>query len=453
MSKDIDSIKKIDPKDLEKSREILLRYINEQDKNSKGLAVKEQYKKSIVKVDGVLSKEEKENINRKLERQKEIFRKKEQEKHREYTEMERKVKNEKMKELIKKQENDRKKIIEEEEKKIREEKNVLKQKREKAREVCQLEKIKLKTEIDRQKQLAIEQAEEEWKKNIEIKERLRIEVERKRETDRRKNKIKRAKKIKALKFEIKNWVTGISFLVVEFIRKKKKLIFKFIVLFAVSLAVLYLFFSLLLIVFKIDNGYTRGIASRIFVPAIISNIGLVEFYDYIDFTKKIKNEYPDYTVEDGDKKIVEELITNELVKKYRLVTITAAENQLKQVLNINFLIDKDYNQVGLARINDIEKKINSGETIEDVKKYADSFNYDSYLSGDDVSKKFGETVFNLKVGQFSKILVKDDGYYIVYKYDQRDDILGLKFVFVKGINFDDYIINQARTTKLFHLVK
>jgi len=210
--------------------------------------------------------------------------------------------------------------------------------------------------------------------------------------------------------------------------------------------VFYLLFNLSLLLFRVDNSCFRAVAKRIFVPAVISNAGTMSFYDYIDNTN-----YLAFQGEERDIKIFVDLISQGLAKKYCLTKIS--DEKLMAVLNNKFLADKDYNQVGLARINDIRKKLASGQTIDQVKKYADSFSYGEYLNQNDILQKFGREALNLAVGQASDIIIKDGGYYILFKYGERDNFSGIRFVFIEGMGFSEYLSEQFKNYWSLNLVK
>ena len=509
MNKDVDSIKKINSEELKKSRNVLLKYIGEQDKTRKNLLSKDSQKKLISKVDGVLSKEEKEKMKTELKRQEKIIEKEKQKKLQEEKALNERAEKERIKEAIEKQRDARKKILDEENKRHQEEKEVIERKKEeiekaqktrileeklkneedkkikkekqarkkerekreeerikeelkkrereeeekrlKKREDLKLGKIKLKVGIARQKQLAKEQLEREKKEKTEIEVGIKIEAMKKKTKDRRRNKNRRIRKLKALKLNIKNWVTTTLFYGIRFLYKAKKFFFKFLIMILIIFIFLYFILFSLLIIFKIDNKCLRKINDYIFIPAIVSNVGSVDFYDYIDYVKEYDNQYSQFASEVMDNKMIKDLIIKEFTEKYFLTKIS--QKPLEQILNSNFLMDEDYNQIGIARINDMRKKMQLGQTIDEVKKYADSSSYGDYLNENDILERFGRVALGLEVNQISEVIIKDNGYYILFKYGQRENSSGLRFIFVKGLSFNEYIDNQIRNAKIFSLVK
>jgi hypothetical protein len=70
------------------------------------------------------------------------------------------------------------------------------------------------------------------------------------------------------------------------IKSSGKISFYMILLFTLLFMIFYLTFALILINFNLDNKLTRKISSYLPVPAIISNIGIIEYYDYRDVLKQ-----------------------------------------------------------------------------------------------------------------------------------------------------------------------
>jgi len=139
-------------------------------------------------------------------------------------------------------------------------------------------------------------------------------------------------------------------------------------------------------------------------------------------------------------------ITRALKEKYGLRFDTAEEN-----LAVKFVIDKDFNKIGLSRINKINELLKGGSGIEPFGKYADEYNDGAYYSRSSALEKFGSAALELSAGRISEIIPRIDGYYILERIGGGNGQIGLKYLFINAQKLDQYIAEAIGKTKVFIL--
>ncbi len=222
-----------------------------------------------------------------------------------------------------------------------------------------------------------------------------------------------------------------------FNKKNIKLIFKFfvyIIMFFVLLIILsYIIFAILLLKFGLDNNISRKITKYFPVPAVITKAGFINYYDYLE------------TAVDVDKtKLAKKIILNKLAKKYNLNSANREE------MSRQLIKDEDINKVAFSRINKIYQLIVAGGNFDSIgKRYGDEFggsnqNNDYLL--------FEDKINSLKSGQISNIITTDKGYYIL----KRDEAIkstdnNLFYIFVRAITLDEYLKDKINDTRVLIL--
>ncbi len=245
------------------------------------------------------------------------------------------------------------------------------------------------------------------------------------------------------------------------------------------MASVYVLLFLLVVKFGLDNKFLRSVSDYIALPALVSQIGVINYYEYADTlgaTKSPENLAADDLKSVVKQKLVEELILKDLADKYDL-DITPEDIKLgyseafknirdksqvdlsqvswpyilRQALARLYLQDEKINQVALARIKKINELISTGKSLDEVKKYADESSGD-YIKINEAQARFGQTINNLKVGQTSDIILGSDGYYIIEKYGQRSGSLGLKYIFVHANTLENYINDKMGKIRIVSFV-
>lgn len=215
-----------------------------------------------------------------------------------------------------------------------------------------------------------------------------------------------------------------SFTIVKLKKNLEK--FSFISLTTIlALSVFYLSFSLLVVINKIDNGFSRFWAKFLPVPAMVVDNRFIDFYDYVDLKNKLNGD--DIKTR---KELIKNVLTRNFFNKYGNNEGATSEvinsTSLNRVRKIKMLINKDgdFDQIA-GRYGDKRESIN--------------------LSNDDFAKyEYGDKIKNLNVGEVSNIIIVQDGYYLFKCFKKDGANTSLSYIFVQAKNFDQYVEETAK---------
>jgi hypothetical protein len=510
MAKYLDGIKKLNPDEIKKYRKIVLNYIGENDTpDLKQQKKVEQLNLKQRKVDGLKqnknistnSKEklvlekliaEKNQFSEALKRQEEERRKiKEEEKlyklKKEQEEKDRQEQAERARqEKIRQEEEKLYKLKKEQEEKDRQE-QAERARQEKIRQEEEKIKIEKEKQAEREKKEQKERARQEEQKKYELIKQAKREVEEKKRAEEkreqaerirlqqqkknekkiikenlRQEKIKRQEEIKRIKQEVKiskqiarekrklkrqkalrRYFKNLKRKLKEIFSLLRNNLIYIITLTVLTLAILYIIFCLIILRLRINNDLVNQAVETIPVPAVLTSRGII-YYD--DFRSLENIGYLNLNQTDKQKYLAKWLILNNFSQKYKLAD-KATENDIA----LNFVLDKDFNQIGLSRINKISELIRSGSEIEQAERYADEYNNGTYYDNKTVLEKFGQSVIALNIGQTSNIISRNNGYYLVKIIGNKNGRLGIKYLFVKAQSLDQYINGSLAEIKVFIL--
>lgn len=307
------------------------------------------------------------------------------------------------------------------------------------------EEIKRKEEMrEYEEKEKFRELEKEEKRKI--KENLRLEKMKRREELQRvkgemkiaRRAVRRKKKVKRQKAWRKARRNFNLKLNIFFSRIKQNIIY--IILFlALFLAIIYLIFCLA--VLRFNNNIVDWAAGYLPVPAVITSQGVISYLDY----KKIENKNYLSLLEKKNY-LAKWEIRRHLSGKYGLTPDASDE-----ALAIRYVLDKDYNQVGLSRIDKINGLLQGQSGIGQFSKYADEYNGGAYYSLPSAVEKFGPAVLELAIGQVSQIMPRADGYYIVKRTNDKNSQLGLSYLFVNALTLDQYLSRESEKIRVFIL--
>ena len=474
-NKSLDGIKKLSKDEIKKARKILLDYIGEDaDKNTSASSAQER-KEKTKNVDGILGginfkkrskreKKEKENLEN-IKKEREVLKKElgfsdkkkeikeeadkniggaflrmaeksEKKKNRDKTRKDVVIRNkeaeleEERKRRVKKELEERRKLIlEEAGRKNKEAKKTAKIKEELEKEKRHLAKVK-KEEDEKRK---VKKVEEE------------IAAKKKKEKDKKEKRKRIKKKYKLYKHRIhKKTIDSWN----EIKQRKKKIVISISILIVCSL-LLYLFFVLLLIKFNPNNKITRIIANYMPVPALVSSVGVVEYYDYIDKRNIFRTEFEVINDSVLNKIFALDFVLNDLVKRYG---INHNDVDFRQKVEKNIMLDLQVNSVGIKRIGKIKDLIDDGGNFVQVSnKYGDQVDKIDFDNEQLAVEKFGDKLFSLRIDQVSDIVAHDDGYYIFKRY-KKNNMFSLSYVYIASVSLDEYLNEEAANLKIWSLV-
>ena len=341
------------------------------------------------------------------------------------TELEEERKVQVQKELEKK----RKIILEEETKKNKEARKLAKIKEELEKEKKHLNKVK-KEEAEKKR---VKNAEEE------------IAAKKKKEKDKKEKRKKIGKKYKLYKHRIHRKIIDSW----GKIKQLKKKIVISILLLLVSTLLFYLFFVLLLIRLNPDNGITRAIANYMPVPALVSSLGVVEYYDYVDRKNIFVSEFESISDSALNKIFALDFVLIDLVKRYG---INHGDIDFRQRVEENIMLDLQINSVGIKRIGKIKILIDdSGDFVQISNKYGDKVDKIDFENEQLAVENFGDKLLDLRIDQISDIIAHNDGYYIFKRY-KKNNMFSLSYVYVASVSLDEYLNEEAANLKIWSLV-
>jgi len=436
MTNNLDGIKKLTPDEVKKSREIVLDFIGENEPINNFALENKVDSQSVIfdrikKVDGITKgKEKKIEIEKRIDAEEKIT---------EDRDVEKKSNNQENNNVYQEKE----RLISEKKKQqqLLEEQKSLKQIRDKESKAKEKE-LKDKQEENQKEQLKIEQIKEIEEKKI-----LKQKLEQKRRLEKQKKKSDFKKKIlkfkKNLKFK--------ALLYLKLFKKYFKKITASLIMLFLLLTIFYIIFCEIVLGFSIDNKAIRQAAKYLFVPALISNSGSVDFYSYKDRLAdelNIRGKNVDVRAITKNE-LLKQIVYKKLAKEYGLVVDSS---NLMTDLEKRIVIDKEKNQISLARIAKINDLIKQGKTFEEVKKYSDEFESGVYMENDLAQEKFGRLINYLSEGKTSDILVGDNGYYLIKKNNQNNSLINISYIFIKAITLDDYVNNKLSNLNVLSLV-
>ncbi|MDO8592544.1 MAG: hypothetical protein Q7R92_02075 [bacterium] len=496
MAKSLDGIKKLNPEEAEKYRKIVLNYIGEKD-SSKTVqpANINQSARGYRSLDGLKAgkikslpprQAEEDRLRQAIKRQSEIRKQVKEEEKQYLLERERREEENRSREQEKirlekeriyqekaGREENKKKIREQaenerraEEDRLKQEKIIKLEKEKQAKERAKQEEFKkkeiAKKELEEAEARAKLEEKKRWEEKIKLaekekeetrlaKENLRQEkIKRQAEVKRigqelklarqiasEKRRAKRQKAIKKFKKKLKLELNWLAFA----LKKNYVYIISFFLLFLITA---YSFFCAAVLRFQLnDNVVVERLTSYLPVPAVITSQGIINFQDF----KSLKNQgYSGLTLDQKKNYLAAWLAKRNLNKKYGLPLQASAED-----LAIKFVLDQDFNEVGLTRINKISELLGIGNQLEQLGKYADEYNDGAYYSENEAARKFGPAALDLSIGQASGIIGQASGYYIIKRIKNDNGRFGVKHIFVGARTLEQYLNKEIAETKIFIL--
>ena len=231
-------------------------------------------------------------------------------------------------------------------------------------------------------------------------------------------------------------------------RTTKKAVNRLITVLLVILLI-YIIFVVLVVKLKTDNILLRKIDAYIPIPAAISTKDYVDYFKYIDASKFMEEEYSDGPEEKA--KIIKTIIYNDLIKEYNLTGLEPdkAEYKLRQLI----IFHPDVNQVSLARIKNIDRIIAENSDLSyQAKQFGDESGTIELNSTNENQLAFSDSAKQLDIGQISKIIYTNEGYYILKCLNKSNNSGTFEYVFVKANSLDEYINKKAQNSNYFFLI-
>ncbi|MCK4553354.1 hypothetical protein KAU19_00100 [Candidatus Parcubacteria bacterium] len=147
------------------------------------------------------------------------------------------------------------------------------------------------------------------------------------------------------------------------------------------------------------------------------------------------------------------LVTSYLLLILTIIIIVGCVGFFTILYNLN-------NYAVLAKVSKIKQMMESGANFYQIaKSQGDEFGVGKYYTYNEAAVKFGQNIVNLKAGQISIISAKgglafgqehaSSGYYLVQRYGRSENLIGLKFIFIKSRSLDDYVSEVMSGFRLY----
>jgi hypothetical protein len=282
----------------------------------------------------------------------------------------------------------------------------------------------------------------------------RKEREKKRRAQKKKERAKaRRKKIVEFKKKMKQNVVIWRTAGLQALRWMRTVAF-FAVIFG---AILYSFILIVVLRFGVDNTIFRKISVVVPLPAIITQDGVIEYYNYRDMLATWQMQTGrKLTPEEIKIKLAERLVLIRLCRKYGVSVpdATVSNETLVRKLHDKVIRDKGINQVGLNRIKKIKQLIDrEGQFIKIAAKYGDKVGQIT-VGNDNINQfNYGAAVKNMQPGEISDIIFAPEGYYIFRCYDRDINGAALSYVFVRAKTLTEYLSEAIAGYRIISLVK
>ncbi|MFH0892014.1 MAG: hypothetical protein V1867_04495 [Candidatus Falkowbacteria bacterium] len=308
----------------------------------------------------------------------------------------------------------------------------------------QKEKEEEEDRIRRAKKAAAEKAreEEEGKKR-----RASEEYEKKKRN--RRAEAKRNRREKIMRF--RKSLSGYSrYLLRSFFVAGKTALYRFLLIFLVFIF-LYSVFAVMLLKFGADNAFTRYIAGYVPVPALVANGDVIEYYKYVDIKNGLKDKASDQKKLDEITRVavIKEIIVGNLMREYGI----AGTDNLTDRINGSIVFDSTKNMVALNRIMKIKKLIDSGEDfIRTATRYGDDLGPLTIDGNNRYDRDYYDKLAGLETNETSDMVVDKDGYYIFHVFGKTADKTDLSYVVVRPVLFDEYVEEAVMGYHVWSLV-
>lgn len=291
--------------------------------------------------------------------------------------------------------------------------------------------------------------EEKRKKLKEESEKKKLEEQKKREEQKIARRKERKKQFKKLIQDLK---TGQKKLKLGVYIGFQKTIAA-IIIFLLSFIALYLLQIFLVAKLGLDNFLTRQSAKIFPVPALYTENGFLEYYDYQDQkTLRLLKENKDKTQIAKEMKIdfAKEIIISRLSRKYGISESDPTLRWLK--IMDGAANDPEINQVPMNRITRVAVLLEKGEDFSEASKYGDTQGYLNIKTSNLPIYNFGEEIKNLAIQEKSGIIATPEGYYMFQKISEGNGQINLAYLFIKANDLNAFIEKEISNLKMWSLV-
>lgn len=213
--------------------------------------------------------------------------------------------------------------------------------------------------------------------------------------------------------------------------------------------VFFILCSLIIAHFMIDNAFSRKLDALIPIPAIITDKGIISYSEYLGIYKRLESSSWEGKLEEAASREAEiKLITRAYLDRRGI----SGDIPDKYLLEKIILEDKEINRIGLARINRIQQSLEKGENFDEIYwRFGDSYARSERITKEASLARLKSDFSSAQIGAVSGILVGSDGYYIVKILDSSAGTVELRYVFIKGKTYSEFIQDELDVLKSWSL--
>lgn len=233
----------------------------------------------------------------------------------------------------------------------------------------------------------------------------------------------------------------------------------------VGLFLVYVMFCLSLYTFSIDNSVARLIARYLPVPAIITDFGTINFYDYLDAKDTAFKQVARTRTAEASGQLAGEMARQELVRNRIVLDLAQGYALIGQgdVAKFNFktieeklklavVKDVKYNRFAISKVEKIKKELTAGKDFDETLSSLDLVANVEYFTSETMKKRFGKQSSGLIEQGKPEIIITPSGYYVVKNDGNLQGLIGLKYVFIKAVTLDEVLMKELRLAKVIILV-
>jgi len=242
---------------------------------------------------------------------------------------------------------------------------------------------------------------------------------------------------------------------------KKRLFWPLLSIFFI-VAAAYILFCFTVYIFTLDNPTIKKISRIVPVPAMLTTVGNVGYYDYLDakreFMDKMGLDEPLDSEELGllREKMIKEKITSRLADFYGFTSSISPrlpDSELTDKLSIAVVTDPQINQLSITKMKKLVQDLKSGGDFDQV---AANFGLPvsiEYFSTADLEKRFNQKIAGIGGPADVRHLAKADGFFVMQFYRKTGDLTGVKYVFIKAKNLDTFVSDELKKVKAIILAR
>ena len=210
----------------------------------------------------------------------------------------------------------------------------------------------------------------------------------------------------------------------------------------------YLAYLMLVYNFPPKNLLFEQISSQLPAPAIVSNYGLVDFYDY----QQIKTSAENFgNQEDSSFLVLKWQIVNSLAEKYD-VDQGLDQDLLVEVLKRKIIRDSSMNYYGSRMYLAIKQAQRQGDGLQKISEKTGLTIHRASYAKKIAAKHFGDLIYGLRLNAISPVIINDKGVYVLSILANNATSVDFDYLFVPARTLEQMIDEKLAESWVVSLV-